>query len=249
MCIRDSAGHGHDPHAAHSHGAPAAHGHDAHGHDAHGHDADGHGGHGSHLHDAPKPMAVALIVLAIGSVLAGYVGVPHALGGSNAIEAFLEPALMGHAETAVTESGGAVEGDAEHHEAEGAESTELALMGLSTAVALSGIGIAAFFFLFNRRAADKVAESFAALRTLLSNKYYVDEIYDATIVQPLKLLSEFGLWKIVDAKIIDGTVNGTAGAVGLLSSGMRRAQTGSVRAYAASLVFGVVLVLGYYLWN
>jgi NADH-quinone oxidoreductase subunit L len=87
------------------------------------------------------------------------------------------------------------------------------------------------------------------LKTLLLNKYYVDEIYDATIVQPLKLLSEFGLWKIVDAKIIDGMVNGTAGAVGLLSGGMRRAQTGSVRAYAASLVFGVVLVLGFYLWK
>jgi NADH-quinone oxidoreductase subunit L len=66
--------------------APAQAGHDAHGHDA------GHGG--GHLHDAPAPMAFALIVLAIGSVLAGFVGVPHPLGGSNALGTFLEPSFL-----------------------------------------------------------------------------------------------------------------------------------------------------------
>src|SRR4029079_4200185 len=73
------------PETAHGHGAgahpeeeePAAHG--------------GHG-HGAHLHDAPAPMALALIILAVGSVFAGLVGIPHALGGSNRIEAFLDPA-------------------------------------------------------------------------------------------------------------------------------------------------------------
>ena len=84
---------------------------------------------------------------------------------------------------------------------------------------------------------------------MLVNKYYLDEIYDATLVQPIKLLSEQGLWKIVDARVIDGAVNGTAGIMVLLSGRLRRLQTGSVRAYAASLVCGVVLVLGYYLWR
>ena len=68
-------------------------------HDGHGH---GHGTHG-HLHDAPPAMAMALIVLAIGSVAAGYVGVPHALGGHNRIEAFLEPAFEAHAMAPATE--------------------------------------------------------------------------------------------------------------------------------------------------
>ena len=72
--------------------AAAVSSHDAHGHGGHGH---GHGdahGHGA-PHDAPPSMAIPLIVLAIGSVVAGYVGIPHALGGHNAIEGFLEPAL------------------------------------------------------------------------------------------------------------------------------------------------------------
>ena len=75
-------------HAAESDVAPAAHGHAP----AHGHAAHGHG-----LHDAPPTMAVPLIVLALGSILAGYVGVPHALGGSNRIERFLEPSFETHA--------------------------------------------------------------------------------------------------------------------------------------------------------
>ncbi|MEQ1868607.1 MAG: NADH-quinone oxidoreductase subunit L [Vicinamibacterales bacterium] len=225
--------------------AAAAHGdHGAHGHGAHG--------HSSHLHDAPKAMAFALVVLAIGSVLAGYVGVPHVIGGSNRIETFLAQNLEVEAhevqahEVQVHGTSGEV-GEPMGHAAD--EGLELRLMVTSSLVGIAGIGVAWFFFVKSRRAADGIAESFGGLRTLLSNKYYVDEIYDALIVQPLKLLSEFGLWKVVDVRIIDGMVNGTAGAVGLLSNGLKLFQTGSVRAYAASLVFGVVFVLGYYLWK
>jgi NADH-quinone oxidoreductase subunit L len=194
---------------------------------------DPHGGHG-HLHDAPPAMAVALIVLAVGSVAAGYVGLPHALGGSNRIEQFLAPSF------AVVP---------EEHAEEASRSLELGLMGLSSLVALGGIGIAAFFFLRNRDAADRVAARFGTVYRLLSNKYYVDEIYDTTIVQPIRILSDEGLWRRVDVRGIDGAVNGVAETVGGLSDVLRRLQTGSVRAYAASLFAGVVLVLGYYLWR
>jgi NADH-quinone oxidoreductase subunit L len=122
-------------------------------------------------------------------------------------------------------------------------------MGISTLMALGGIGIAAFFFLKNPQASERVAQQFSGLRTLLLNKYYVDEIYDAAIVQPIKVTSEKGLWKVADAGVIDGTVNGTAETVGGLALVLRRLQTGSVRAYAASLLFGAVLVFGYYLWR
>jgi NADH-quinone oxidoreductase subunit L len=213
-------------------------------------------------------MALALVVLALGSVLAGYIGLPHALGGSNRLEAWLEPSLTaGHHEARAVEPtadtatlAGAIarpvalqeqpaaEAHGEH--AEGAdEGTELALMGLSSLIAFAGIGIAMFLFLQNPAASERVAEQFSGLRTLLLNKYYVDEVYDAVIVQPIKNTSEKALWKVVDAAGIDGVVNGTAQSIGALSELLRRIQTGSVRAYAASLLLGAVLVLGYYVWR
>jgi NADH-quinone oxidoreductase subunit L len=179
-----------------------------------------------HLHDAPAPMAIALVVLAIGSVAAGYAG----LGGR--FERFLEPSFAPQAVEAAAESG-----------------AELALMGVSTIVAIAGIGLAAFFFLKNRRAAESMAQRFAGLRQLLANKYYVDEIYDAAVVQPMRIVSEEALWKKIDVRVIDGAVNGAGEIVGGLSEVVRRLQTGSVRAYAVSLFAGVVLVLGYYLWR
>ena len=77
----------------------------------------------------------------------------------------------------------------------------------------------------------------------------MDEIYDATIVQPIRIVSQEGLWKIVDVRAIDGTVNLVGRVVEGSSQELRRTQTGSVRAYAASLFLGVVLILGYYLWR
>jgi NADH-quinone oxidoreductase subunit L len=77
----------------------------------------------------------------------------------------------------------------------------------------------------------------------------VDEIYDATVVQPVRIVSEEGLWKIVDVRVIDGSVLGIGRIVTGWSELLRRLQTGSVRAYAASLFFGVVAILGYYLWR
>jgi NADH-quinone oxidoreductase subunit L len=188
-----------------------------------------------HLHDAPPAMAVALVVLAVGSIAAGYIGLPHALGGSNRLEQFLAPSF---------EAGEA----AGEHEVAG-ESLELGLMGVSTLVAAAGIGLAVFFFLRNRGAADAMARRFAGLHRVLSNKYYVDEIYDAAIVQPVRIVSEEGLWKRLDARVIDGAVNGLAETVGGMAELLRRLQTGSVRAYAASVFVGVVCILGYYLWR
>jgi NADH-quinone oxidoreductase subunit L len=188
-----------------------------------------------HLHDAPPAMAIALIVLAVGSIVAGYIGLPHALGGSNRLEQFLAPSLtMGHAE-------------GEHAAAD--ERLELSLMAVSTLVAAAGIGMAVFFFLRNRGAADRLAVRFSGIHRVLTNKYYVDEIYDAALVQPIRIISEEGLWKRVDVRVIDGAVNGVADIVGGMGELLRRLQTGSVRAYAASVFVGVVCILGYYLWR
>ena len=94
-----------------------------------------------------------------------------------------------------------------------------------------------------------MAVAFAPIYRLLLNKYYVDEIYDASVVQPIKLISRDGLWRGFDVNVIDGIVNGTAAAVAAASASLRRLQTGSVRAYAGSLFVGVVMILGYYLWR
>jgi NADH-quinone oxidoreductase subunit L len=188
-------------------------------------------------------MAIPLIVLAVGSVVAGYVGIPHALGGSNRIEGFLHPSFEAHAVAGESPAAPAeAASDTESH-----DSTEIMLMAISTGVAIAGIGIAAYFWLRNRRASDAMAERLKPAYTLLLNKYYVDEIYDAVIVQPVKRLSTIGLWRGADAGLIDGAVNGVGIAVRGSSTALRRVQTGSVRTYATGIFVGVVLIVGYYL--
>ncbi len=199
--------------------------------------APAHGAHG-HLHDAPPAMAIVLIVLAIGSVAAGWIGIPHAIGGGNQIEAFLEPSFRAPGEAAhVPEA------------AHGGAGTEIALMIVSTLVAFAGIGVATVFFLRRPERADRLAASMPGLHRLLLNKYYVDEIYDAVVVQPVKRVSQTFLWRGMDAGLIDGSVNAVGHIVRGWSAVLRRLQTGSVRAYAMSLFMGVVVILGYYLWR
>ena len=274
---------------------PASGGHDDHA--VHGHAAHGHGGgHGSgHLHDAPPAMAIALIVLALGSVLAGYLGVPHALGGHNSLAEWLKPSFtatsralaecnvpvslpgapagMTMAECAPGDAVPAVASAAqtsrelalpasaqaaESHETqagghgageEDKTQLELGLMGVSSLIALLGIGLAAFLWLKNPQIPASMAASFPSLHSLLLNKYYVDELYDAAIVHPIQTASAQGLWKVADAKIIDGAVNVTGYLVAGVSAVLRLFQTGSVRSYAASTFVGVVVILGYYLWR
>jgi NADH-quinone oxidoreductase subunit L len=209
--------------------------------------------HGGHLHDAPPSMAIVLVVLAVGAVLAGYVGVPGVLGGSNRIERFLEPSFTVEADHGVPgQAAGAPAAEAAAAEVPapaGSEASEIGLMTTSSLVAFAGIGLAAVFFLRRRDLADLAAERFRGLYRLLLHKYYVDEIYDAAIVQPIRMVSEQGLWKGVDQGVIDGAVNGAAYTVRGASRWLRLVQTGSLRAYAASLFAGVLLVLAYVLWR
>ncbi len=264
--------------------APAGHGAPAHGH---GHDNHGHGG--GHLHDAPPAMAAALIALAIGSVVAGYIGIPHALGGHNSLGGWLEPAfaanncgapvtsgplagialencapgeppvLASMAQTA-TPASDAVPAlaqpepaAAEHAAAAAAghdeSSLELTLMLVSSAIAIIGIGIAFFLWIKNRQIPDQMAQSLSGPYQLLLNKYYVDELYDAAIVQPIKTVSTVGLWKGMDVGVVDGAVNGAGYVVGGFAAGLRLLQTGSVKTYAVGIFFGAVGILAYYLWR
>ncbi len=193
--------------------------------------------HTAHLHDAPRSMAIALIVLAIGSLLAGYLNVPAALGGSAFLEHFLEPSLHVPAM------------DGAHAAAEHADhSVETMLMIVSSLIALAGIGIAAFLYLKRPELPDTFATRFPGVYQFFVNKGYIDEVYDAMVVQPIKALSEHVLWK-GDARVIDGAVNGTGQIVAETGALMRVMQTGSVRTYAVSVLFGAVMIVGYYLWS
>jgi NADH-quinone oxidoreductase subunit L len=244
----------------------------------HAHDAHGRASHDTQhapLHDAPWPMAVPLVALALGSVLAGYVGVPAVLGGSNIIEHYLEPSFEVHAAAGDRAHGdeagerpyvaeGPVPGDSAaavpdgesgepSHAADGGAAhdpgTERALMLVSIVLAFAGIGLAYYFFVANPGAADAVATSAAGLHRLLLNKYYVDELYDAAVVRPAVGISRSFLWQVVDAGVIDGAVNGAGAVVDAGAGALRKLQTGSVRVYAASLMLGAVLILGYYVWR
>jgi NADH-quinone oxidoreductase subunit L len=241
------------------HGAPAAHDDDghapaaAHGHapdDSHRHaTAPLHGhGSGSHLHDAPPAMALALIVLAIGSVAAGWIGIP----GNNVLAEWLHPAFEAPraAAAVVGEPVAAAEPAAAGGEAAGEshEALELTLMVVSTAMAVAGIWFAYVVWVKRRSIAENAAREFAPVHRLLLNKYYVDEIYDAAIVQPIRVASQEGLWRGFDVKVIDGAVNGAAAIVNSSATVLRRLQTGSVRTYAGSVFVGVVAILAYYLW-
>src|SRR5688572_30140534 len=235
-----AASHGHAPAPSHGHATADSHGH---GSTSHGH------GSGSHLHDAPPAMAIALIVLAIGSVAAGWIGIPHALGGHNQLHAWLEPAFEAPAAAGAGAAAEAGAGEAAAVEEDANAALELTLMGVSVTIAVVGIAIAAYIWLKRRSIADNAAREFPGVYRLLLNKYYVDELYDATIVQPIKAASTEGLWRWFDVRVIDGDVNGTAAIVDRSAAVLRRLQSGSVRAYAGSLFVGVVVILGYYLWR
>jgi NADH-quinone oxidoreductase subunit L len=122
-------------------------------------------------------------------------------------------------------------------------------MVVSSAIALLGIGLAAFIWLKRREIAAEMARRFEPIYRLLLNKYYVDEVYDAAIVRPIEVGSREGLWRGIDVRVVDGAVNGMAAIVAGGAWVLRRLQTGSVRAYAGSVILGVVLILGYYLWS
>jgi NADH-quinone oxidoreductase subunit L len=220
----------------------------AHAHDDHGH------GHGA-PHDAPWPMATALVVLALGSILAGYVGVPHALGGHNNLGAWLTPVFnvenCGQATTSGPLAGMAIEEckPIEERNPEEHAGTELALMIVSSLIALAGIGLATYLWLNHKEIPARMAKQYPGLHRLLLNKYYVDEVYDAAIVQPIKVVSTEGLWRGFDVKVVDGAVNGAGYFVSGVSIVLRLLQNGSVKTYAASMFAGAVAILAFYLWR
>jgi len=200
-----------------------------------------------HIHESPKIMTIPLMVLAFLSIVGGYVGVPHVLGGANHIHEFLAPVVgngppvKAHASISLIQEAWAAGAGGEH-----SATLELLLMAVSVVIALIGIGIAYFLYLKNPALPKMLAQRWRGLYQLVSNKYYVDELYQVLFVNSLKNLGR-GLWKGFDDLVIDGTVNGIAYLIGWLSGVMRKVQTGLVQNYAFSMVLGGLILVIYYI--
>src|SRR3954454_16350498 len=154
-----------------------------------------------HLHESPASMTIPLCILAVGAVLAGYVGVPKVLSAGRDLNWFhnwLEPVI---AVPQGMEAG-------EHNIGTG---LELLLILITTLVALAGIYLAWANYGGNKGLAkgQHWAARLPVLHRLLLNKWYVDEIYDTLIVRPIAAISRF-LWKVVDTLVIDGAINASA---------------------------------------
>ena len=181
-----------------------------------------------HAHESPRAMSWVLAVLAVGSTVVGFLGVPevfHAGKGSELFAKWLEPAGF------------------EMAEAHMAASTELALMGLAIVVSLAGIGLAALLYRNGPApATDKIAQGAGGLYRLVYNKYYVDEIYDFLIVRPLRWTAE-QLWRIVDVYVIDGSVRLGAAIVNTSGKLLRYLQNGDVQTGVVGVVVGTAAIV------
>jgi len=188
--------------------------------------------HEKHPHESPKVMTVPLMILALLSVVGGLVGVPESLGGSNMIEHWLAP-VFENAETKLAQTGG------------GVQALEYVLMALSVAIALSGIYLAWRWYLKKTEVPARLQQKAGKLYSLLWNKYYVDEVYDAAVVTPVVKGSEKLLWKNLDVGAIDWSVNALARTIGWIAKTARVVQTGVTESYVFAFVLGVFLILGW----
>ncbi len=185
--------------------------------------------HKVHVHESPKSMTVPLMILALLSLVGGWFALPSFWGGKNYFADFLAPMFGAEEVTGV--------------DAAAAHSLELMLSGV--AVVAAAIGLIVAWRMYAKSAKEGTS---TGLHTVLYNKYYVDEIYQATVVGPLMWLSRNVFWKVVDTGIIDGTVNGIASGATSVGDTVRHTQSGNTRSYAVWVVIGAILVFGIIFW-
>jgi NADH-quinone oxidoreductase subunit L len=188
-----------------------------------------------HLHESSSKMTVPLMVLALFSIVAGYVSWPRVLGGGEAFDRYLEPVFSPAQE--------ALRNTPPHH-FEGLSAG--LVMGFSVVAALVGIAVAVWWYWKSTDIPQKLTERFAGLHEILVHKYYVDEFYHCLIVRPICVTSDKFLWRKVDAGAIDGVlVDGTGHATARVGGVLRRIQSGNIRSYATWVLLGAVLWLLY----
>ena len=234
--------------------------------------AGGHEAHGRFKpHESPWVMTMPLVVLAILSTIGGLIGVPYALSGGaidNYFEKTLEPVISHAGENGESTHGAddaqklrmlskepqahdgtppvTLEDGAPHDTVrEGGHSPEEVgqerlFTGISVLIALAGIGVG--WAMFRNRPLRQMPR-------LLENKYYVDEVYNAALINPIKVGSREGLWKMFDVGVIDGIVNGLGRGITEIGRVVRHLQVGFVRSYAAIILIGALAIIGYFAYN
>jgi NADH-quinone oxidoreductase subunit L len=186
------------------------------------------GGEGQehHIHESPKVITVPLMILAVGAVAAGWVGIPPLfLEHGDRIGEFLAPVLG-------------------HPKGHGTHAQEAFVMSASIAVAIGGLLIAFIMYLKKTDLPDKIAATFQPVHRLLFNKYWIDELYSRTLVQPVLRASEKIILGLIDVKIIEGIVNGVPALIGAFSRKFRQVQTGMLSGYALVMALGVLVIVG-----
>ncbi len=193
----------------------------------------------AHLHEAPWIMTGPLVVLGILAAVGGWFNLPEIitraipLGPSGLLEHWLDP-VVGAGTARVIGTG-----------AQTAPSTEGMLIAVAVAIAIAGIATAVVVLKPAALVPKSQAKPEEGFDLVLANKYYVDEIYDATVVEPVYAVSRNVLWRGIDVGLIDGLfVNGSAWAARFAGWVGSQLQSGQLGTYAWVLVLGVLLVLG-----
>ena len=181
-----------------------------------------------HLHESPRTMTIPLIVLAVLSVVGGFMNIPAVLGGNHWLADFLAPVFAPSASVL------------EHKEA--VASTEYALMAASVALALTALAYAYVRYVKNAHVPAADTEERPGPVSLSYHKFYIDEIYDWLIRKPLDALSVF-FYKVVDLLAIDGLINGLGKLTVKSSKGLRLLQSGNVGFYIFMMVAGIIAIL------
>ncbi len=182
--------------------------------------------HHVHVHESPWVMIVPLQILALLSVFGGFMGVPH----SSWIEHWLEPVIPAHQLAAGVD-----------------HNLEWVLMGMSVAGAVIGITFALRVY-SNLGRADEMRKKGLVLHRLLENKWFVDEMYESTLVRPIVSISQM-LWKFFDVGVIDRFIVGFGRVSQWTGQSIRVVQTGSIQVYALVLLLGVVVMMGYLIYG
>ncbi|MGB6483564.1 MAG: NADH-quinone oxidoreductase subunit L [Candidatus Acidiferrales bacterium] len=195
--------------------------------------------HHVHVHESPKVMLVPLVILAILSVIGGWFALPTYWGGKDYFKGFLDPVFNASNQLAL---------QMHPNWTEPSHSLELQMTAIAVIVAFIGFLIAWYVYILKPGTGRKIADGARPIYQLLWHKYYVDELYGAVIIGPLVWLSRNVLWKVIDVRLIDGTVNGLAFLSRGVGSGLRHIQGGNTRSYATWVVVGAVAVTVFFVW-
>lgn len=178
----------------------------------------------THLHESPVSMTFPLIVLAVLSTLGGFLGMPEIFHAPHLFSEFLAPVLW--------KSGA-------HHPS---HTFEYILIGSSVAILVLIYILTKNTYVKNQTLPEEDDAIPAGMPRMLTNKYYVDELYHAVITKPLDAISAFA-YKFIEGGLIDGVVNGTGKALNGFSGLLRYSQTGNIGGYIFSMVIGIILIL------